>query len=143
MLDSVSGGRKIINFDTEAAIEYWGPLSQNLGKRQRVYDTFFRATQATRGWGWSDWWNNRYINMHCNDIEKEKGKPGCRTNGVAYTYTPEEAGKYPDIVFCPHFSIRQLQRNTVNAITITSALKVLHNDKRKIPLGCRLGDSWR
>jgi hypothetical protein len=73
LLSDSGGNHKYINFDSEAAIEYWGPPSQNLGHRQRVFDTYFRATQAYPGWGWSDWWKTKYIKMHCNDVDNQCG----------------------------------------------------------------------
>ena len=72
LLPNTGGGHRIINFDTQAAIEYWGPPSENLGYRQRIYDTFYRATQASWGRGWADWWFERYIEMHCDDPEPKQ-----------------------------------------------------------------------
>ena len=93
------GNNKIINFDTQAAIEYWGPPSKNLGNRQRIYDTFYRATQAGWGRGWADWWYERYIEMHCDDPRKQ-----CDDSSSAY-YMPSTEGSwtYHGINFCHGF----------------------------------------
>jgi len=40
-LSITRGNNKIINFDTQAAIEYWGPPSKNLGYRQHVSITAY------------------------------------------------------------------------------------------------------
>jgi hypothetical protein len=97
LLSDSGGNHKYINFDTEAAIEYWGPPSENLGYRQSVVDTFIKATQARRGWGWSDWWNSRYIRMHCDDVDDE-----CEGDvAVAYYKNATANYMYPGIVWCP------------------------------------------
>ncbi|KAI4673165.1 uncharacterized protein J4E78_001672 [Alternaria triticimaculans] len=100
LLPNTGGGHKIINFDTRAAIEYWGPPSENLGYRQRIYDTFYRATQASWGRGWADWWFERYIEMHCDDPEPKQ----CDDSTSAY-YMPTKKGSwtYDGINFCPAF----------------------------------------
>jgi len=102
LLSTTGRNNKILNFDTEAAIEYWGPPSKNLGYRQRIYDTFYRGTQATEGRGWADWWFERYIEMHCDDPDEQ-----CKEFDVAY-YMPTQKGSwtYDGLNFCPAFFSR-------------------------------------
>jgi len=99
LLSTTRGNNEIINFDTQAAIEYWGPPSKNLGHRQRIYDTFYRATQAGWGRGWVDWWYERYLGMHCDDPKKQ-----CDDSSSAY-YMPWTKGSwtYHGINLCPSF----------------------------------------
>jgi hypothetical protein len=39
---------KYVNFNTQAAVDCFGPLKLNLEQRQRIYDTFYRATDVYR-----------------------------------------------------------------------------------------------
>lgn len=85
-----------INFDTVAAIEYFGPPDKNTKWRQRIFDTFYRATTTYRGWGLSDWWYQRYVQVGCDDVA------GACQGSEAYTY--QRGGKFfPYIVYCPRF----------------------------------------
>jgi hypothetical protein len=45
---------KYIDFNTQAAVDYFGLPKLNLGRRRRIYDTFYRATDVYSGWGWDD-----------------------------------------------------------------------------------------
>jgi hypothetical protein len=103
LLSHAGTEHKYIDCETQAAIEYFGPLQANLGHRQCIFDTFFRATQAYRGWGWSDWWNRRYIEIHCDDI-----KGDCDGKVVAYYHNKtkskaDENLQYNVIVYCDVF----------------------------------------
>lgn len=84
-----------LDFDTVAAIDYFGPLEQNAQWRQRIFDTFARATQTYRGWGWSDWWHGRYISVSCGHRE------GYCENAIAFTTI--ENDPYPSITYCARF----------------------------------------
>lgn len=75
---------------------------KNKKKKKKTYssqiDTMYKASQAYRGWGLSDWWNNRYVTLSCKDIDKE-----CEKTSVAYTSRKEQKSGYPLIVFCGAF----------------------------------------
>ena len=76
-------------------------------------DTLIRATATYRGWGWSDWWNDRYVDVHCDDPAK-----ACSDSSAAYTYTPDAAdGKHPRVVYCPaYFNVLKGHSDRVNTI---------------------------
>jgi hypothetical protein len=95
ILGTTNAGGKTINFQTQAAIDYWGPPSLNVPYRQRIFDTLYRATQTYRGTGWSDWWNNRYVTVFCHDVYN--------TCGTSPAYTVTKNVLYPQMVFCPAF----------------------------------------
>jgi hypothetical protein len=88
---SMSPAHLTIDFDQEAAVDYFGPPSQNLGSRQRIFDTLYTATQTTRGWGLSDWWKSRYVEVVC-DYD-------CHDAIAHY----ERGEKYPRIVYCADY----------------------------------------
>jgi hypothetical protein len=79
LLGTTSNWGYFFNFETRAAIDYWGPPSQNGPYRQRIFDTFYRATQTYRGVGRGDWWNNRYVWVVC---------VVCRLNVGSIQHTP-------------------------------------------------------
>lgn len=115
-----SGG-KYINFETQAAIDYFGVPSDSAPYQEEIFDGFFRASQSYPGWGFSDWWNDRRVEVHCDDILKSlKGKEGCGEDAVAYTIT-DPANLYPYIVYCPrYFSGLRSHQEVVNAIKADS-----------------------
>lgn len=89
-----------INFDSVAAIEYFGPPKHNAKWQQYIFDTFYRATKSYRGWGFSDWWYNRYIQINC-------GQPGQDDDDCyrtyAYTDLRNKGRAIPSITYCPLF----------------------------------------
>lgn len=92
-----TGVSQYINFDTVAAIEYFGPPNQNTKWRQRIFDTFYRATNTYPGWGWSDWWYQRYVEVAC-------GKPtGTCASSFAYTQNWVSKSTKSRITYCPKF----------------------------------------
>lgn len=68
------------------------------------------ASQSYPGWGWSDWWNSRYISIACKPMT---GYDGCNSprspNSPAYndfawfSQAPDGETRYPLIVFCGTF----------------------------------------
>jgi hypothetical protein len=60
----------------------------------------FNAARAYPGWGFSDWWKNRYVFLSC--IDELQSKPGGLGPVNAY-YTPDKRYGYPLVVFCPRF----------------------------------------
>ena len=99
---SASKNGKTINFRTKAAIDFFGPSKTNAPSQQYIINTFWRATQAKPGLGWSDWWHNPYVYNSCSG-----GKEDCaRENVIAYT--DKGSGilyQYPKIHHCdPYFN---------------------------------------
>ena len=89
-----------INFNKETAIRFFGPPGANKAFQTKIFTTVQRATEANPGWGWSDWWNDRYVYLMCDrsDIKEEV----CFGNkSVAYTKTSDVSLGYPIIHFCP------------------------------------------
>jgi hypothetical protein len=60
----------------------------------------FNAARAYPGWGFSDWWKNRYVFLSC--IDELQSKP-CGLGPVNAYYTPDKRYGYPLVVFCPRF----------------------------------------
>ncbi|KAJ5232833.1 hypothetical protein N7468_005789 [Penicillium chermesinum] len=86
---------RYLDFSSAAAIDYWGPPEHNVQWRQRVFDTYIRATRTYRGLGWSDWWSNRYVQISCGGLE------GACESSIAYTMI--ENDPYPSITYCERF----------------------------------------
>ena len=63
--------------------------------------TLTRASYANRGWGWSDWWSDRYIELNCD----RSLTPSCAIGYVlAVTGNSNNDFGYPLITFCePYF----------------------------------------
>ena len=57
-----------------------------------------KAANAYPGWGISDWWNNRYVQLSCIDEANE-----CNGNFAAYFDSTNRKYGYPLVVFCPEF----------------------------------------
>lgn len=91
------GGKAYIDFGTQAAYDYFSDRESNSPYQQQIFNTFFRATLAYRGIGWSDWWNDRYVSISCTDLQRS-----CATGTGAYTYNAK-ADQYPTIVYCNLF----------------------------------------
>ncbi len=60
---------KCINWESQAVAEYFGPKAMNRGQRERIFETFIRATKTKPTW-FSDWWNARKVFVFCEDIFK-------------------------------------------------------------------------
>jgi hypothetical protein len=86
---------KCINWESQAVADYFGPKALNRGQRERIFDTFNRATNTRRSW-FSDWWYNRYVYVFCKDIHND-----CLGNSPGYTVSSNVL--YPHIVYCPSF----------------------------------------
>jgi hypothetical protein len=87
----------VINWNGAATIDYFGPPSTNNAYREHILRTILLSSDAYRGWGLSDWWNDRYVTVTCNDP-----KTDCGTSSPAYTVNDENE-KYPLINYCPTF----------------------------------------
>ena len=97
------GGKAYIDFNTQAAYDYFSDSKINAPYQQQIFNTFLRATLAYRGIGWSDWWNNRYVSISCTNL-----KNNCKFGTAAYTYKGTN-DKYPTIVYCgPFFELKPL-----------------------------------
>lgn len=59
--------------------------------------TLTRASYAFRGWGWSDWWNKRYVQLNCDESLSKSCALG---NVLAVTSNYNKDFKYPLITFC-------------------------------------------
>ena len=94
---TIGGAHKCIDWESQAVAEYFGPCDKVYGQRQRIFDTFVRATETQRYW-FSDWWKDRYVDVWCSD----KGK-ACRSDSPAYTVNDPQNERYPYIVYCPAF----------------------------------------
>lgn len=57
-----------------------------------------KAASAYPGWGLSDWWNDRKVQLSCIDEGNE-----CGGNSAAYFYSSKHDYGYPLVVFCPEF----------------------------------------
>lgn len=60
----------------------------------------YAASQAYRGWGLSDWWNDRYVHLSCIDESKNKD---CSSGNVVAFYSSTHDKGYPLITFCDPF----------------------------------------
>lgn len=89
--------RYTINWDGEAAMDYFGPPSMNSGYREHILRTIVQASQSIRGWGLSDWWYGNYVTITCNDPYSK-----CKPTSPAYT-SNRLTQKYPLINYCPPF----------------------------------------
>ncbi|KAF2728714.1 hypothetical protein EJ04DRAFT_528414 [Polyplosphaeria fusca] len=92
-LKTTADHARCINWESQAVGEYFGPKAMNRGERQRIFDTFDKATNMKRSW-FGDWWNDRYVWVFCND-------PRNKCKGPAYTITNNVL--YAEIVYCPLF----------------------------------------
>ena len=61
-------------------------------------DAMYKAANAYPGWGLSDWWNDRYIQISCIDEGNE-----CSDTIPAYNMRRKRDYGYPLIVYCPVF----------------------------------------
>ena len=59
--------------------------------------TLTRASYAYRGWGWSDWWSNRYVELNCDGSLTTSCAKG---NVLAATSNNNKDFGYPLITFC-------------------------------------------
>ncbi|KAF4627653.1 hypothetical protein G7Y89_g10497 [Cudoniella acicularis] len=98
---------QFIDFTTKAAIDYFGPSDYEPNSHARIFDTFYRASQTYPGWGLSDWWNSRYIEIYCNDFADDCTNKKTGALYAAYisqtdpnTKTPRT---WPWINYCPGF----------------------------------------
>jgi hypothetical protein len=89
-----------VDFNSRAAIDFWGPGSRNGPYQQHIFYTLWRATQAYPGWGFSDRFYERYVNVTCFNPEEHCG-------GSVYRYAGYTANdlwrKYPQVNYCPGF----------------------------------------
>ncbi|KAI1125564.1 hypothetical protein F5Y10DRAFT_294542 [Nemania abortiva] len=85
-----------IDWNGLAVIEYFGSPNENQPYREHILRTLVLASEAYPGWGWSDYWNNRYVTITCGDPKNECG------TGPAY-YINDESLKFPYINYCPTF----------------------------------------
>lgn len=126
---NTDGRKSYIDFETQAAYDYFSDSTTNAPYQQQIYNTFLRATLAYRGLGWSDWWNDRYVTISCNDL-----KNNCKGATGAYTYKGAN-DKYPTIVYCsPFFSLKTLAEQ-VKAVKADSTGSKKHNTKNLFSQG--------
>jgi len=119
LADGESG--KYVAFDTQATVDCWSIPDKNGPYQQRIFDTFYRATHAYRGSGWSDWWNDKYVFVFCRDVDNSY-----KENSVAYTVT-NFSNAYPEIIYCPNFfKLVPPHSSTVNKIRgdVTEQMKL-------------------
>ncbi|KAI0399268.1 hypothetical protein F4802DRAFT_612495 [Xylaria palmicola] len=83
-----------INWNSAAAIDYFGSPEDNPPYRERILRTLVLSSEAYRGWGWSDWWSDRYVTVTCK-VDKCGTSPAWTRN--------DENQKYPLINYCPTF----------------------------------------
>jgi len=57
-----------IDFNSRAAIDYWGDPNLNRPFRASIEAAFVGATEYKPGWGVGDWWNNRYVTLVCHKV---------------------------------------------------------------------------
>ncbi|KAI0455002.1 hypothetical protein F5B21DRAFT_219438 [Xylaria acuta] len=86
-----------IPWNSAAATDYFGSPNRNSGYREHILRTLFLSSAAYRGWGLSDWWNDRYVTVTCNDP-----KGACGSTSPAYTNN-DKSQRYPLINYCPTF----------------------------------------
>ncbi|KAL9598124.1 MAG: hypothetical protein Q9219_004680 [cf. Caloplaca sp. 3 TL-2023] len=87
-----------VDFSKQAAIDFFGPEKQNGPYQVFIFDAMLKAANAYPGWGFSDWWNSRYVQISCKDELNE-----CGDTTPAYTANSVKKYKYPLVVFCPVF----------------------------------------
>ncbi|KAI9749029.1 MAG: hypothetical protein M4579_007031 [Chaenotheca gracillima] len=92
-------GHQQVDFSKQAAIDFFGPESQNGPYQQRIFDTMLKASNAYPGWGYSDWWKDRYVALSCIEAPNTKS---CDGTTPAYFSHRHDYG-YPLVVFCPEF----------------------------------------
>ena len=111
-----------INFKTQAAIDYFGPYSQNAIYQENITSNsplllllaetvfmtdFLKDVLINMAWrgGWGDWWYDRRVILTCQDIKSICNKPGNAGLLAASYYKPEPQDpahyNYPTLVFCP------------------------------------------
>ncbi|KAI0886464.1 uncharacterized protein GGS22DRAFT_157909 [Annulohypoxylon maeteangense] len=104
---SVGDPHQLIDFTSQAAIDYFGPADFKPSQHQRIYDTLYRATETYPGWGLSDWWNSRYIDVFCDDFANDCVNKETGTKSAAYLSQWDPATKrprqWPWINYCPPF----------------------------------------
>lgn len=86
-----------INWNGAATVDYFGSPQSNNAYREHILRTLVLSSQAYRGWGWSDYWNDRYVTVTCNDPKND-----CGLTSPAYTVN-DESQKYPLINYCQTF----------------------------------------
>jgi hypothetical protein len=86
-----------MNWNGAATIDYFGSPQENNAYREHILRTVLLSGSAYRGWGWSDYWNDRYVTVTCNDPAND-----CGPSSPAYT-SNDETRKYPLINYCPTF----------------------------------------
>ncbi|KAL8885017.1 MAG: hypothetical protein Q9205_005625 [Flavoplaca limonia] len=91
-------GHQQVDFSKQAAIDFFGPESQNGPYQVFIFDAMLKASNAYPGWGISDWWNSRYVQISCKDEKND-----CGDTTPAYTANGEKQYGYPLVVFCPVF----------------------------------------
>ncbi|KAI9758934.1 MAG: hypothetical protein M1840_003623 [Geoglossum simile] len=99
-------GAEQIDWNSAAALEYWGPPEYTEPYRDRITQNYVRAV-ADEGW-WGDWWYDRYIEVHCDDLSDNCNftRPdGTEARAAAYMYNSGGFGgnTYPIFNFCPGF----------------------------------------
>ena len=93
--DDLTTSAPCLKMNTRAAIDYWGP--KRADEQAKIFYTLYRASVAESGWGLSDWWYDRYVNVTCSDPTG-----GCDPNTPAYV-PKRNTGRYPIINYCPAF----------------------------------------
>ena len=88
---------RFIDFKHQAALDYFGPYSQNKGEQDKIFKTLEVACFAFPGWGLSDWWNSRYVELNC-ETKLAKGCASGKT--LAVTSNRIKDFGYPLITFC-------------------------------------------
>lgn len=76
-----------IDWNSAAALEYFGPPSRNEPYRAQIIDDYQKAGLAYSRWG--DWWKDRYVQLRCTNE---------RSDAVAYTENNKD-DKYSRITF--------------------------------------------
>jgi hypothetical protein len=104
-------GAEQVDFNSAAALEYWGPPQYTQPYRDRIINNYVRAVADHGAVG--DWWYDRYIEIHCDDLAPRNGcffrKPdGSQGQAAAYMFNSGgfNGNTYPIMNFCPgYFSV--------------------------------------
>ena len=143
---SVLKREQLIDFSTQAAIDYFGPPSKSGPYQQDIFgtslrlialrkqihidlftnlnclDTFKKASLAYPGWGVGDWWTNRYVILSCRDAYKECNVPSPDNGTTAAYYSPNYL--YPAVHFCDvYFNVLQPHSVVWNAMKKDKSLQ--------------------
>src|SRR4051812_1079951 len=65
-----------------------------------VKEAMYAASKAYRGWGFSDYWYDRYVYLTCTDYSRQKD---CSSGKVVAFYSSTHDKKYPLVTFCSPF----------------------------------------